>query len=83
MRFSDIIIILLFIFCIISWILNYFRKCPSLSSKPMVVYKYRPELDLQFNEENMPLKVYKQMFTGPNVYQGGYFDTVQNKSDRA
>jgi hypothetical protein len=31
-----------------------------------------PELDIQFSERNLPSKVYQDVFTGPNVWIGGY-----------
>ena len=31
-----------------------------------------PELDLQFSNTNLPSYVYQDVFTGPNVWLGGY-----------
>lgn len=48
-------------------------ECPEPVVQPAkIMYVYKPELDLQFNENNFPSKIYPQLFTGPNVYQGGY-----------
>lgn len=81
MEFTDFIIIVLLISCISMWLANIINECPSLPppSPPQIVYRYRPELDLQFDENNMPSKVYDDIFTGPNVYQGGYSDTYKRK----
>jgi hypothetical protein len=38
----------------------------------VIVYKKFPELDLQFDERNLPSRVYKDLFIGENVWIGGY-----------
>lgn len=68
MEFLDVIIIILLICCIILWSANLYKPCPTMK----ILYKYKPELDLQFSEQNMPSKIYDYVFTSPNVYQGGY-----------
>lgn len=74
MELSDFIIILLLISCVSMWFANFAGKCPPPPPTPQsqIVYRYRPELDLQFDPKNMPSKIYDYVFTGPNVYQGGY-----------
>lgn len=74
MELSDFIIIILLISCVSMWFANFVGKCPPSPppSPPKIVYRYRPELDLQFDPKNMPSKIYDYVFTGPNVYQGGY-----------
>ena len=74
MELSDFIIIILLISCVSMWFANFLGKCPPPppSPRPQIVYRYRPELDLQFDPKNMPSKIYDYVFTGPNVYQGGY-----------
>lgn len=63
---SYVIIILLSI-CIFLLIINYFKTC---SEK--IIYKLRPELDLQFDESNYPSKIYNNMFNDVNLNYGGY-----------
>lgn len=31
-----------------------------------------PELDLQFSENNLPSRIYEDVFTGPNIWIGGF-----------
>jgi hypothetical protein len=81
MELSDIVIICLLLISIIIWMNNTCKECPEVTAlPPKIMYVYKPELDLQFNENNFPSKVYPQLFTGPNVYQGGYSDTYKTKS---
>jgi hypothetical protein len=75
MELTDYIIIILLLSCLILWILNFLKKCPQPYNTTQIVYRYRPELDLQYDENNMPSKIYDSMFNGPNVFQGGYSDT--------
>lgn len=74
MELSDFIIIVLLISCVSIWFANFVGKCPvpPPPPPPEIIYRYKPELDLQFDERNMPSKIYDYVFTGPNVYQGGY-----------
>jgi len=74
MQFSEFIIIILLISCISIWIINLTTKCQTQNNKsqPQIIYRYQPELDLQFSKNNMPSKIYDYIFTGENVYQGGY-----------
>jgi hypothetical protein len=74
MELSDFIIIILLISCVSMWVANFFGKCPQLPTPPppQIIYRYKPELDLQFDERNMPSKIYGYVFNSPNVYQGGY-----------
>jgi hypothetical protein len=74
MELSDFIIILLLMSCVSIWFANFAGKCPvpPPPPPPQIIYRYKPELDLQFDENNMPSKIYDYVFTGPNVYQGGY-----------
>lgn len=73
MELSDIIIICLLLCCLTMWGLNFTTQCPSpVMLPPRIVYKYRPELDLQFSKENLPSQVYTNIFNGNNISQGGY-----------
>jgi len=73
MELSDIIIICLLVIAIYFWMNSKYTDCPEpVVQPPKVVYVYKPELDLQFDEKNFPSKLYNPLFTGPNVYQGGY-----------
>lgn len=42
---------------------------PKFSSKD---YPIIPIADIQFSEQNFPSVVYQDIFSGPNVWQGGY-----------
>lgn len=51
--------------------------CPEL--KPCIIdnigipsVRIIPELDIQFSDNNLPTVVYNDLFTGPNVWLGGY-----------
>lgn len=74
MELSDFIIIILLTSCVFIWFGNFVGKCPvpPPPPPPQIIYRYKPELDLQFDERNMPSKVYDYVFNGGNVYQGGY-----------
>ena len=89
MVFSDFVIIILLISCLLMWFTNLMGKCPPVQTQlpPQIIYKYRPELDLQFDPNNVPSKIYGDIFQGPNVYQGGYnlgtnSNLVKNKSEK-
>jgi len=74
MELSDFIIIILLMSSVAIWFFNFLGKCPVPRPPlpPQIVYRYRPELDLQFDPRNRPSKIYGYIFNGPNVYQGGY-----------
>lgn len=74
MEISDFIIIVLLTSSVCIWFTNFWGKCPPPPPlpPPQIIYRYKPELDLQFNENNFPSKIYKGILSGPNVYQGGY-----------
>lgn len=74
MELSELIIIILLISCIFIWIANLLGRylLQSPPTPPQIIYRYRPELDLQFDERNLPSQVYGYLFNGDNVYQGGY-----------
>lgn len=73
MELSDIIIIILLISCISMWYLVSTQKKDCVPEKIIIKeYIFRPELDLQFDKENFPSKLYDNVFTKPNIYQGGY-----------
>ena len=61
---------------LIGWIYIFINKkdnsvCPPII--PCVINnKIIPELDLQFSENNLPTNVYQDVFSGPNVWVGGY-----------
>ena len=51
--------------------------CPEL--KPCIIdnigipsVRIIPELDIQFSDNNLPSNVYNDLFTGPNVWLGGF-----------
>ena len=62
------VIIILLSICILLLIINYFKTC----SEKTIIYKLRPELDLQFDESNYPSKIYNNMFNDVNLNYGGY-----------
>jgi len=75
MDLTNLIVIILLIICAILWSLNLFKQYPEMNAEQQpikVMYIYKPELDLQFNKSNFPSKLYDNLFTGENVYQGGY-----------
>lgn len=69
----DIVILLLLIigvaFVAVSWA-RADLKCPP----PKIVYRYVPKhtLDVQFGTENSPAEIFKDMFTKPSPWIGGY-----------
>jgi hypothetical protein len=73
MEFSDIVIIFLLLIAIIVWLINLNKKCPVvIQPEPRIIYRFKPELDLQFDSTNFPTAVYTDLFNGPNTYMGGY-----------
>lgn len=72
MELSDIIIIILLMSSVTLWMINVNKKCPIDKKSPIIIYKTRPELDLQFDSSNFPSIVYEKMFHYPNIWQGGY-----------
>lgn len=55
------------------WYISSTRKCNAQKLlPPKVVYRYRNELDLQFDPSNYPTNIYDNVFNGTNVAQGGY-----------
>ena len=49
------------------------NKCIDIIPQdPQIIYKFKPDLDLQFDDSNFPTTVYSKMFSGPNTFQGGY-----------
>ena len=73
MQFSDIVIILLLLIAIILWFIDINKSCPVVvQSSPQIIYRFKPDLDLQFDSSNFPTTVYTKMFSGPNTYMGGY-----------
>lgn len=73
MELSDMIIVILLISCISMWYLVSTQKEDCVPQKVIVKeYIFKPELDLQFDQANFPSKLYDNVFTKPNVYQGGY-----------
>lgn len=72
MQLSDILIIFLLLSCVTLWIINMNKKCPDIRQQPpQIIYKFRPDLDLQFNPTNFPSEIYSEMFKGGNIAQGG------------
>ncbi len=37
-----------------------------------------PELDIQFSENNLPSKVYQDVFTNENIWYGGYSSAMNS-----
>lgn len=73
MELSDIVIIILLIIAIYVWYQNLNKKCPvTVTPPPQIIYRFKPDLDLQFDTTNFPTTVYDQMFSGGNTYMGGY-----------
>ena len=68
MEYSDIVIIILLSSVILIWIMSIYIK----SDQETVIYRYKSDLDLQFDPENFPSIVYEPMFNGNNVWLGGY-----------
>lgn len=68
----DIIVLLLLIvgiiFITVSWVKNDLQ-CPP----PQIIYRYVPAniIDTQFSEDNLPNKIYNNMFNNDNVWIGG------------
>lgn len=79
-KLSDIIIIILLLISILLWIINLVTKYDNVDQqKPQIIYRFRPDLDLQFDKSNFPSKIYNDMFTGSNISQGG-MSTDQGRS---
>lgn len=73
MEFSDVIIIVLLLIAIIIWVINANKRCPQIiQPEPQIIYRFKPDLDLQFDTTNFPTEVYSKMFSGPNTTIGGY-----------
>lgn len=57
--------------------------CPEI--KPCVIdnigiksVKIIPELDIQFSDDNLPSVVYNDLFTGSNIWLGGYSSAMNS-----
>jgi hypothetical protein len=55
------------------------KSPPCPKQKPCVIdnigiksVRIIPELDLQFSENNLPSKIYQDVFTNENIWVGGY-----------
>jgi len=73
MEFSDIVIIFLLLIAIIVWLINLNKKCPMvIQPEPQIIYRFKPDLDLQFDSTNFPTAVYSDVFNGRNLSPGGY-----------
>ena len=73
MEFSDIVIIALLLSAIIVWLINLNKKCPVvIQPEPQIIYRFKPDLDLQFDSTNFPTTVYSDLFSGHNLSPGGY-----------
>lgn len=82
MEFSDIVIIFLLLIAIIVWLININKKCPVvIQPEPQIIYRFKPDLDLQFDSTNFPSTIYTDMFSGPNTYMGGYQLQNANKTN--
>lgn len=49
--------------------------CPEPQSKSIRII---PELDIQFSENNLPSKVFQDIFTGPNLWISGYPSSINS-----
>lgn len=82
MDFSDIVIIFLLLIAIIIWLININKKCPVvIQPEPRIIYRFKPDLDLQFDSTNFPTVVYSDIFSGGNIFQGGYQLQNANKTN--
>ena len=57
-------IIITILVCIFLYILIYQNQT--------IIYKQPTELNLQFSPDNFPSKIYNDVFTGQNVWLGGF-----------
>lgn len=82
MKFSDIVIIFLLLIAIIVWLININKKCPVIiQPEPQIIYRFKPDLDLQFDSTNFPTAVYSDLFSGRNIFQGNYQLQNANKTN--
>jgi hypothetical protein len=68
--YTDLIIFALLTISILIFTFNW----PQIQlGPPQIIYrKDLIDLDLQFSEKNLPSNVYNDIFSSPNVWQGGY-----------
>lgn len=72
------IITIFFAMIIIILIILYITKkpsCPPCSNQDQIEKKsirITPELDIQFSEQNLPSKVYEDVFQNENIWISGY-----------
>lgn len=72
MELSDILIIFLLLSSMLIWGINMNKQCPIITEPdPVIIYKFRPDLDLQFDSTNFPSTIYTDMFSGKNLTVGG------------
>lgn len=69
----DVIVLLLLIVGIVLISISWVKKdlqCPP----PQIIYRYVPAnvIDVQFSDENLPNKIYTDMFNNDNIGIGGY-----------
>ena len=69
----DVIVLLLLIVGIVLISVSWVKKdlqCPP----PQIIYRYVPAniVDVQFSDENLPSKIYTDMFNNDNIGIGGY-----------
>lgn len=71
MDYMILLIILLAFAVLITGFFNKQQVCPPTK----VIYKYVPEnqLDIQFDEQNFPSNIYKEMFLKSSPWIGGYY----------
>lgn len=62
-------LVIIVLLCILA-LLFLFNNTPDLTDKNE--RKIVPIADIQFSEQNFPSVVYEDIFSGPNVWQGGY-----------
>jgi len=68
-----IIIISLALIIVCLLYINYTQKPVTPSERSRIEEsKIIPAIDIEFSEQNFPSVVYSDLFSGPNVWQGGY-----------
>ena len=68
-----IILIILLSVAIVFLYISINTQCSDIIQQDhQIVYRFKPDLDLQFDDSNFPTTIYSKMFSGPNTFQGGY-----------
>ena len=69
---TDLIIFVLLTISILIFTFNWPQQQIQLGPPQIIYRKDLIDLDLQFSEKNLPSNVYNDIFSSPNVWQGGY-----------